>query len=37
MGGSITIGSGMAAAEPDRPHVAFIGDSTFSTRESTAF
>lgn len=29
MGGSITIGSGMAAAEPDRPHVAFIGDSTF--------
>ena len=29
MGGSITIGSGMAAAEPTRPHVAFIGDSTF--------
>jgi indolepyruvate ferredoxin oxidoreductase alpha subunit len=29
MGGSITIGSGLALAEPDRPHVAFIGDSTF--------
>ena len=29
MGGSITIGSGLAAAEPERPHVAFIGDSTF--------
>lgn len=29
MGGSITVGSGLAIADPDRPHVAFIGDSTF--------
>lgn len=29
MGAGITIALGLAKAEPNRPHVAFIGDSTF--------
>ena len=29
MGGAVTIADGLSLAEPDRPHIAFIGDSTF--------
>jgi len=29
MGGAVTIANGLALAEPGRPHIAFIGDSTF--------
>ena len=29
MGADITIAQGLHRAEPDRPHIAFIGDSTF--------
>lgn len=29
MGASVTIASGLEKAEPGRPHVAFLGDSTF--------
>lgn len=29
MGASVTIASGLAVVEPDRKHIAFLGDSTF--------
>ena len=29
MGGSVTVADGLSIAEPERAHIAFIGDSTF--------
>ena len=29
MGGAVTVASGLALVEPGRPHIAFMGDSTF--------